>query len=81
MNDHTFINPEYMRTYEVGESALEGGITHRATPIMRLLESRRARGSGGSTMRSHSWEMSAVSTERLGSFLKEDFAPRVAASL
>lgn len=32
-------------------------------------------------MRPHSWEMSAVRTERLGNFLKEDFAPRVAASL
>jgi hypothetical protein len=32
-------------------------------------------------MRSHNRVISAVSTERLGSFLKDDFEPRVAASL
>jgi hypothetical protein len=32
-------------------------------------------------MRSHSWEISAVSTDRLGSFLKVDLEPSVAASL
>lgn len=56
-------------------------VTHRATPIIRLLDSLRARGSAGSLMRSHSWDISAVSTDRLGSFLNVDFEPRVAASL
>lgn len=48
---------------------------------MRLLDRRSASGSAGSAMRSHSCEMSAVKTERLGSFLKDDLAPRVAANL
>lgn len=48
---------------------------------MRLLDKRNAKGSGGSAMRLQSWGMSADVTERLGSFLKDDFAPRVAASL
>ena len=48
---------------------------------MRLLDKRKARGSGGLTMRLQSCEMSAVITERLGSFLKDDLGPRVAANL
>ena len=48
---------------------------------MRLEDNRRARGSLGSAMRSHNCEISAVRTDRLGSFLKDDLGPRVAASL
>lgn len=56
-------------------------IAHRATPTIRLLDNLSARGSAGSAMRSQSWEISAVSTDRLGSFLNVDLEPRVAASL
>ena len=53
--------------------------THRATPTIRQLESRSARGSVGSMMSSHNCDISAVKTERLGSFLNLD--PKVAANL
>lgn len=55
--------------------------THRATPTIRLDESRRASGSFGSAIRSHNCEISAVKTDRLGSFLKDDLEPSVAANL
>lgn len=55
--------------------------TYRATPTIRLLESLSARGSTGSAISPHSCEMSAIRTERLGNFLNDDFAPKVAASL
>ena len=55
--------------------------TYRAAPTSRLLDRRSARGSAGSAMRSQSWAMSALMTSRFGSLLKEDLAPRVAASL
>jgi hypothetical protein len=55
--------------------------TYRATPTIKLLESRSARGSAGSVMRPQSWMMSAPMTSRFGSLLNEDLAPRVAASL
>lgn len=55
--------------------------SYRTTPNIKLLESRNARGSSGSEIRSHNWVMSAVSTERLGNFLKVDLDPKVAASL
>ncbi len=55
--------------------------TYRATPTIKLLESRSARGSAGSVMRPQSWIMSAPMTSRFGSFLNEDLAPSVAASL
>lgn len=54
---------------------------YRATPTIRLLERRRAKGSCGSAIRPHSCDIFAVKTERLGSLLKEDFDPKVAASL
>lgn len=54
---------------------------YRTTPTIRLLDSRSASGSSGSAMSPHSCAISAVSTERRGSFLKDDFAPKVAASL
>lgn len=57
------------------------GHTHRTTPNIRLLDSRKARGSTGSEMRSHSLVMSAVRTDFLGSFLNADLDPRVAANL
>lgn len=56
-------------------------VTHLTTPNMRLLDKRSASGSTGCTMRPHNCPMSAVSTDRLGSFLKVDFDPSVAASL
>jgi hypothetical protein len=55
--------------------------THRTTPTIKLLESRSARGSGGSEIRLQSWIMLAVSTERRGSDFKVDLEPSVAASL
>ena len=55
--------------------------SYRAAPIIRLLDNLSARGSGGSAISLHSSDMSAVKTERFGSFLKDDFAPSVAASL
>jgi len=55
--------------------------TYRATPTIKLLERRSARGTEGSVMRPQSWVMSAPITSRFGSFLNEDLAPRVAASL
>lgn len=48
---------------------------------MRLLDNLNASGSEGSAIRSHNWEISAVRTERFGSFLNVDFDPKVAASL
>ena len=48
---------------------------------MRLLDNLRASGSEGSAIRSHNCEISAVRTERFGSFLNIDFEPKVAASL
>lgn len=56
-------------------------MTHRATPTIRLLDNRNARGSSGCAMSSQSWEISAVKTDRLGIFLKDDLEPNVAASL
>ena len=55
--------------------------TYRATPTIRLDDSRRARGSLGWAIRSHNCEISAVKTDRLGSFLNDDLEPKVAASL
>ena len=60
---------------------MENPRTHRAAPIIRLLDSLRARGSFGCMMRLHNCAISAVWTDRLGSFLKVDLDPRVAASL
>lgn len=57
------------------------GATHRARPTIKLLDRRNARGSSGSLIRPHSCTRSAPRTSRLGSFLKLDLAPRVAASL
>jgi hypothetical protein len=48
---------------------------------MRLLDNLKANGSTGSDMRLHSCPISAVMTDLRGSFLKDDFDPRVAASL
>lgn len=64
-----------------GEDSLNIIPHYRATPTMRLLDNLKASGSAGSAMRSHSCAISAVNTERLGSFLKVDLEPRVAASL
>ena len=79
---------EYMPTfiYAAGYTYLAGHVTYsyktyRATPTIRLLESRSARGSAGSVIRPQSWVMSAPMTSRFGSLLNEDLAPRVAASL
>jgi hypothetical protein len=55
--------------------------SYRTTPTMRLLDSRSARGSEGCEISPHSCAMSAVRTERRGSFLKDDLAPSVAANL
>ena len=50
---------------------------HRVTPIMRWLESLRARGSSGSSIKLHNELMSAFRIERRGSFLKLDRDPGV----
>jgi hypothetical protein len=78
----------YMLTFihTAGYAYLPGRVTYayktyRATPTIKLLERRSARGSAGSVMRPQSWIMSAPMTSRFGSFLNEDLAPRVAASL
>ena len=55
--------------------------THRTAPNIKLLDRRRANGSAGSEIRLHSPVISAVITDRLGSFLNADFDPSVAASL
>lgn len=55
--------------------------THLTAPTIKLLDKRSARGSGGSAIRLHSSEMSAVITERRGNFLKDDLGPNVEASL
>lgn len=72
--------------HTIGYTCLPGRVTYayktyRATPTIKLLESRSARGSTGSVMRPQSWVMSAPMTSRFGSLLNEDLAPRVAASL
>lgn len=56
-------------------------VSHRATPTIRLLDNRKAKGSTGSAIRSHSCAISAVRTERFGSLLNVDLEPNVAASL
>jgi hypothetical protein len=50
-------------------------------PTIRLLDNLNANGSEGSAIRSHSCAISAVRTERFGSFLNVDLEPNVAASL
>lgn len=54
---------------------------YRAAPYIRLLDSLKANGSAGVAIRSQSWAISAVITDRFGSFLKADFEPSVAANL
>lgn len=73
-----------MRLEGRGNETMERGIDHatyRTTPNIKLLDNRSARGSDGSEMRSHNCVISAVRTERFGSFLKEDRDPSVAANL
>ena len=72
--------------YTLGKSCQRNALrvvkkTYRTTPNIRLLDNLNASGSTGSEMRSHSFAMSAVRTDFLGSFLNADFEPRVAASL
>lgn len=59
----------------------QGKASYRTTPNIRLLDRRSASGSTGSDIKSHSWAISALSTDLLGSFLKVDLEPKVAASL
>ena len=68
------------RLWRNNRDKIEGN-SYRTTPNIKLLDSRRARGSFGSEIKSQSWVMSAVRTERFGSFLKLDLEPSVAASL
>ena len=55
--------------------------TDRATPTIRLLDRRKARGSSGCVINSQSCSTLAVIMNLLGIFLKGDLESKVAASL